>query len=219
MKAKRDRCLKNRQQWYNKTMKRYVIAITGASGPTLGVRVIREVAKQHETHIIMSRGALEIMHEETGTDWRAETPEGVLNKIKQDIDGPDIHYWDNKEMGASVASGSFRTDGMAVVPCSMKTLAGIAAGYAENLIQRAADVTIKEGRPLTLCPREMPLRPIHRENMLKLSRIGVRIAPPIPACYFGPKTLDDMVDFMAGKVLDTLDIPHNLYKPWEGRQS
>jgi 4-hydroxy-3-polyprenylbenzoate decarboxylase len=105
---------------------------------------------------------------------------------------------------------------MLVVPCSMKTLAGIANGYAHNLTERAADVTIKEGRPLLLSPREMPFSAIHLENMLKLARLGVKIAPPVPAFYQKPKRLDDIVDFVAGKILDSFGVSHDLFKRWGG---
>lgn len=103
---------------------------------------------------------------------------------------------------------------MFVVPCTMKTLAGIANGYANNLIERAADVTIKEGRPLLLAPREMPFSAIHLENMLKLSRIGVTIAPPVPAFYHKPESLDEVIDFMVGKWLDQFGIDHTLFTRW-----
>jgi flavin prenyltransferase len=104
---------------------------------------------------------------------------------------------------------------MLVVPCTMKTLSGIANGYANNLIERAADVTIKEGRQLLLSPREMPFSAIHLENMLKLARIGVRIAPPVPAFYHQPKDLDGVIDFIAGKILDSFGIEHELFKRWK----
>lgn len=198
-------------------MKKYIIAITGASGATLALRVLEAIAHGHEVHLIMSPQAMEIMFEETGVDWRSTNGTEIQNKIIQSVKGAAIHYWPDSELAAPIASGSFLVDGMVIVPCSMKTLAGVATGYAENLVQRAADVTIKEGRPLVLVPREMPLSTIHLENMLKLSRMGVRIAPPIPAFYQGPRTLEDMVDFLAGKILDTLGIEHTLYTRWSGR--
>ena len=179
--------------------------------------MLEAIAAEHEVHVIMSPEAMNIMHEEAGIDWCSGNPSDVLQKICHTVKGPQIHYWADTDMAAPVSSGSFQTDGMVVAPCSMKTLSGIAAGYAENLIQRAADVTIKEGRRLVLAPREMPFSAIHLENMLKLSRLGVRIAPPVPAFYQGPKTLEDMVDFMAGKLLDALGVQHMLYKRWEGR--
>ncbi len=120
------------------------------------------------------------------------------------------------DLAAPVSSGSFKTDGMFIVPCSMKTLSGVANGYTENLIQRAADVTIKEGRRLVMSPREMPFSAIHLENMLKLARLGVRIAPPVMGFYHGPKTIDDMVDFAAGKILDLMGIEHDIFRRWAG---
>ena len=107
------------------------------------------------------------------------------------------------------------TDGMLVVPCSMKSLSGIANGYANNLTERAADVTLKEGRPLLLCPREMPFSAIHLENMLKLSRLGVHILPAMPGFYNHPKTIEDMVDSIVGRALDLMGIENDLYKRWE----
>ena len=115
-----------------------------------------------------------------------------------------------------ISSGSFKTDGMFVVPCSMKTLAGIANGYASNLIVRAADVVMKEGRKLILSPREMPFNTIHLENMLKLSRMGVTIAPPIPAFYQKPENLDNIIEFVVGKLMDSAGIEHNLFTRWDG---
>jgi len=198
-------------------MNKYIVAITGASGAVLGLRVLEAIAAEHEVHVIMSPQAMEIMRDEAGLDWCSDDPSIVLEKICHAIQGPKIHYWSDTDMAAPVSSGSFQTDGMVVAPCSMKTLSGIASGYAENLIQRAADATIKEGRRLVLAPREMPFSSLHLENMLKLSRLGVRIAPPVPAFYQGPRTLEDMVDFLAGKLLDALGVHHMLYKRWEGR--
>jgi 4-hydroxy-3-polyprenylbenzoate decarboxylase len=181
-------------------MKRYVLGMAGASGPVLGVRVLRELVKSSEVHLIMSDVALSILKDESGIDWAPGKDAGTGERVREYFSSNNIHFWPEDDLWAPVASGSFLTDGMFVVPCSMKTLAGIAAGYADNLLLRAADVIIKEGGPLLLCPRETPLSPLHLENMLKLARIGVRIVPPVPAFYHRPENLEDMMDFLVGKM-------------------
>jgi 4-hydroxy-3-polyprenylbenzoate decarboxylase len=152
---------------------------------------------------------------ETGIDWTGKSESGITKKIQSHYSSKKVRYLSEDNLAAPISSGSFRTGAMFVVPCSMKTLSGIANGYANNLIERSADVVLKEGRKLILAPREMPLNAIHLENMLKLSRIGVTIAPPIPAFYQKPKSMDDIVDFVAGKLLDSADIDHTLFKRWE----
>ncbi|MDP2166742.1 MAG: UbiX family flavin prenyltransferase [Thermodesulfovibrionales bacterium] len=196
-------------------MKRYVIAITGATGSAIGIRVIGELLKEAEVHLIVSSGSFFIIQSETGMDWNAADANKVQAKIRRHFSTRRLFYWEGHNMAAPVSSGSFRTDGMLVVPCSMKTLSGIASGYANTLVERAADVTIKEGRMLLLSPREMPLSAIHLENMLKLARIGVKIAPPVAGFYHNPQSLDDMVDFFAGKILDAVGIQHTLFTRWE----
>ena len=126
------------------------------------------------------------------------------------------YVYDNKDLGAKISSGSFITDGMIILPCSMKTLSSIANGYDDNLISRTAGVMIKEGRKLVLSARETPLSPIHLENMLKLSRIGVRMVPPMPAFYNNPKTLDDIINHHIMKLLDQFNINYNKAKRWNG---
>lgn len=197
--------------------KRYILAITGASGPVLGVRLLQSIARHAEVHLVMSSMALEILRDESGIDWTAVNVQDTEKKIRRALKHKGIHCYHEHDLAAPISSGSFRTDGMFVVPCSMKTLAGIAVGYTENLVQRAADVTIKEGRLLVLAPREMPLSPIHLENMLKLSRIGVRILPPLLSFYNKPETVDDMVNFVVGKILDTAGIANDLFPRWTGR--
>lgn len=120
------------------------------------------------------------------------------------------------QIGACIASGSFLTEGMAVVPCSMSTLSGIAHGRSSNLLERAADVMLKEGRPLLVAPRETPLNTIHLENMLVLSKMGVAIVPPMPGFYHHPQTIEELVDFVVGKMLDRLRISNQLFTRWEG---
>lgn len=207
-------------------MKRFVLGISGASGPALGLRLLTELLKSSEVHLVATKDALQILHEESGIDLTGKTAEATGRKLRRYLKGEGLGVAEIKrlsvhgtgEMGAPVASGSFHTDGMLVVPCSMKTLSGIANGYANNLITRAADVTIKEGRTLVLSPRETPLSAIHLENMLKLARIGVRIVPPVMGFYHRPESTGDMLAFMAGKILDTAGVEHSLFKRWTGRE-
>ena len=197
-------------------MSKYVFALTGATGSILGIRVLREVVKNAEVHLLISSQAFSIILQETGNDWNGDTEKDVQTSVRKSLQSEKIYYYNEMDLAAPVSSGSFKTDGMFIVPCSMKTLSGVANGYTENLIQRAADVTMKEGRRLVLSPREMPFSAIHLENMLKLARLGVRIAPPVMGFYHGPKTIDDMVDFAAGKILDLMGIEHGIFRRWGG---
>ncbi len=196
-------------------MKSFVIAISGASGSIYGVRLVKELARSADNiYLCVSRQAFSIIKMETGADWAGKTEAAIEKKVRKYYSSNKIKYFGEGNLESPVASGSFKTDGMFVVPCSMKTLSGIAAGYANNLIERAADVVIKEGRKLIVAPREMPFNAIHLENMLKLARMGVTVAPPIPAFYQGPETIDDIVDFVVGKLLDSAGVTHNLFKRW-----
>ncbi len=195
-------------------MKKYVFALTGATGSIVGIRVLREVVKISEVHLVISSQSFPIIRQETGLDWYGDTAEDVQGKVRESLTSDNIHYYHEMDLAAPVSSGSFKTDGMFIVPCSMKTLSGIANGYTENLIQRTADVTIKEGRNLVISPREMPFSAIHLENMLKLARLGVKIAPPVMGFYHEPRTIEDMIDFAAGKMLDLMGIEHNIFKRW-----
>jgi len=193
-------------------MKKYILAITGASGSIIGIRLLDELARDSEVHLVISNAALQVIFSETGIDWLRNARTDIERKLNTD----KVFFYNDSELGAPIASGSFKTDGMFIVPCSMKTLSAVASGYANNLIERAADVMIKEGRPLLLSPREMPLSAIHLENMLKLARIGVRIVPPVPAFYHKPQTVEEMVDFIVGKILDSFNIENNIFKRWGG---
>lgn len=195
-------------------MKKYIFAISGASGSVIGVRVLSELLKTSEVHLIISAQSFSILKQEADIDWSGKTEADIEKKVRRYFDSKRIHCHSELNLAAPVSSGSFKTDGMLVVPCSMKTISGIANGYANNLIERAADVTIKEGRTLLLSPREMPFSAIHLENMLKLASLGVKIAPPVPAFYQKPKKIDDLVDFMAGKILDSIGIEHKLFRRW-----
>lgn len=197
-------------------MKRYVLAIAGASGSIFGIRVIENLIRKSEVHLIVSRQSFSIIKHETGIDWSGRSDVSIEKKIRTYFKSKRLYYHNEHNLAAPLSSGSFLTDGMLVVPCSMKTLSGIANGYANNLTERAADVTIKEGRPLLLSPREMPFSAVHLENMLKLARLGVKIAPPVPAFYGKPGNLDALVDFVTGKILDSFGIEHSLFKRWGG---
>lgn len=172
-----------------------LLAITGASGAAYGLRLL-EVLRQKgmQTECIVSDAAKKIIKHE-----------GL--KIPK--------CYGEKDIEAPFSSGSFNLDAMVVVPCSMKTLSAIASGFSHNLITRSADVAIKEKRKLILVPRETPLSAIHLENMLKLAKLGVVILPAMPGFYHMPKKIEDLVDFMVGKILDSLGIENELYKRWE----
>ena len=183
--------------------KRLIVAITGATGAIYGVRVLQRLRDAGaETHLVISRwGARTLLHE---TSWSREQVEALASATYAPAD-----------MGALISSGSFRTDGMIVAPCSAKTLAAIAHGTGDTLIHRAADVVLKERRRLVLVVRETPLSEIHLENMLKLSRMGAVMLPPVPAFYTHPVTIDDVVDQTVARVLDQFGIETTAPR-WDG---
>jgi 4-hydroxy-3-polyprenylbenzoate decarboxylase len=213
-------------------MKRFVLAITGASSSILGIRLLEELLKVSEVHLIISSNTFSIIRDEIksyesgvisqelvrvvdrATEFGKQGADKIEDIFRKHFKTERLFFYDDRYLWSPVASGSFKTDGMLVVPCSMKTLSSIANGYASNLIERAADVTIKEGRPLLLSPREMPFSAIHLENMLKLSRLGVKIAPPVIAFYHNPQKISDIIDFIVGKILDAFGIEHELFKRW-----
>ncbi|HVR71828.1 MAG TPA: UbiX family flavin prenyltransferase [Vicinamibacteria bacterium] len=186
--------------------RRLVVGITGATGTILGVRLLQALRRTDvETHLVVSRwGARTLLH---------ETPHS-LDEVRRLA----TRSYPENDQGAAVSSGSFLTLGMVVVPCSVRTLAAVAHGHCENLVQRAADVVLKERRRLVLAVRETPLSDIHLENMLKLSRMGAVIAPPLPAFYTRPKTLDDVVDHTVARLLDLFGI-HLDGARWSGEMA
>ena len=184
-------------------MMKIVVGITGASGAAYGIAVLKHLKSCGiESHLVMSPWAHRTIVLETDLD-----PARVVKLASCNYPAED--------MAAPLASGSFSHNGMIIAPCSMKTLAAIACGYSGNLIARAADVTIKEGRRLVLLTRETPLSPIHLENMLKLARCGVVIMPPVPALYHGPATVEEVVNQTAGRALALLGIQNDLYPRWK----
>ena len=202
----------------------YTIAITGASGSIYGVRLLRYLAEEkHTIYLTVTKEGSLILKEEVGFDWQyheieKETEIDIGKKIKRDLRlrESNLHYFKEDNLSAPISSGSVKVESMVVIPCSMKTLSGIACGYANNLVERAADVMLKEGRTLILVPRETPLNTIHLRNMLMLSEMGVKIIPAMPAFYSCPEKIDDLIDFIVGKVLDSLGIKNNLFKRWKG---
>ncbi len=186
-------------------MKRLVIGMSGSSGVIYGIRMLEALAQdpEVETHLILSQAAK--MNIGIETEWSVADVEALADEVHN-----------NKNIGASIASGSYKTGGMIVVPCSMKTLSGIANSYAENLIIRAADVMLKERRQLVIVPRESPLHTGHCELMLKASQIGAIICPPSPAFYTSPKTVDDIINHTVARVLDLFDIETDNLKRWQG---
>jgi 4-hydroxy-3-polyprenylbenzoate decarboxylase len=199
-------------------MSKYIVAVSGASGSAYGLAVIRGLADAgHEVIITASREGVSIMKDETGVDISGKSGNAAAKTIADalKLKGDLLSFYPEDDMYAPIASGSFGTAGMVIAPCSMKTLAGVANGYANNLIERAADVMLKERRPLVLIPRETPLSAIHLENMLKLARLGVHILPAMPGFYNKPKTIQDIIDQLAGRALDLLGIDNNLYKRWK----
>jgi polyprenyl P-hydroxybenzoate/phenylacrylic acid decarboxylase-like protein len=186
---------------------RIIVAMTGATGAIYGIRLLEELTNLGvESHLVLSRWAEATIVKETG---RTARQVALMASV--------LHSRDN--LGAVIASGSFRHDGMIIAPCSMKTLSAIRHGYGEGLIPRAADVTLKERRRLVLVVRETPLNDIHLENMLALSRMGAIIAPPVPAFYSSPQTIDDLVGHTIGRVLDLFGLELLQLQRWNGMRS
>ena len=185
--------------------KRLIVAITGATGSVYGVRILAalQAAAQIETHLIISSSGF--LTAATELDMPRSELEALADVVHSD-----------KDIGASIASGSFRTDGMIVAPCSMKTLAAIATGFADTLVARAADVVLKERRRLLLLTRETPLNLVHLRNMVTVTEMGGIIFPPVPSFYAKLENLDAMVDQTVGRVLDLFDVDAGLVRRWQG---
>jgi flavin prenyltransferase len=186
-------------------MRRLIVGMTGATGAIFGVRILEALKDcDVESHLVISNWARRTIEHETPYT------------VKQVCALANV-YHNSANMAAKISSGSFITDGMVVIPCSMRTLSGIAHGYGEHLIHRAADVILKERRRLVLVVRESPLSELHLENMLKLARAGASIIPPMPAFYNHPKSIDDIVDLIVARVLDQFGITARFAKRWDGK--
>ncbi|NHZ89746.1 UbiX family flavin prenyltransferase [Massilia sp. CCM 8733] len=185
--------------------RRLVVAITGATGAVYGVRLVRQLAATPgiETHLIVSDAAVLTLHQELGMQRReVEALAHVVHK--------------NRDVGASIASGSFQSDGMVIAPCSMKTLASVALGLSDNLIARAADVVLKERRRLVLMVRETPFNLAHLRNMTAVTEMGGVIFPPLPSFYHKPESIDEMVDHTVARVMDLFGVVHTMAPRWAG---
>jgi 4-hydroxy-3-polyprenylbenzoate decarboxylase len=183
-------------------MRRLVVGISGATGAIYGIRLLEALSETDiETHLVVSQAAEKTIHMETS--WKIEEVKALAHSC-----------YDTRDVGANIASGSFLCDGMVVIPCAIKTLSGIANSYNDNLLVRAADVTIKEKRKLVVVVRETPFHKGHLRLMMNLADLGATILPPIPAFYCLPQTIDDIVNHLVGKVLDMFHIEHNLFKRW-----
>lgn len=185
---------------------RLVVALTGASGQIYGIRMLEVLRETDvEVHLVISPSAEKNI--EIETDYSVEDVKMLADYV-----------YDYADVGAAIASGSFKHDGMAIVPCSIKTASSIAYSIASNLIVRAADVTLKEKRRLVLAVRETPLHLGHLSTLMRLAEIGAVVFPPVPAFYSRPKSVDDIVNHTVGRILDFFEVEHDLYKPWESEK-
>ncbi len=186
--------------------RRFIVGISGASGAVYGVRLLQVLNEMPdiETHLVVSDAG-----------WRNVAQEHGLERAAIEALAHQVH--DVRNVGAALASGSFQCSGMVIAPCSMRTLAAVAHGLSDNLITRTADVMLKERRRLVLMVRESPLHLVHLRNMVSVTEMGGIVCPPLPAFYLQPKTVADMVDFSVARVLDLLEVPHNLTARWQGQ--
>ncbi len=190
-------------------MKKIVIGITGASGSIYAKRMIEVLASQDITvHVISTDTGKKVFHYEIGIKL-----ESWISELQKTY--PHVKLEDNQNLFAGVASGSYGFDAVIILPCSMGTMAEISHGLSSNLLCRAADVALKESRDLIIVPRETPLNTIHLENMCHLSKVGAKIIPAMPGFYHHPQTMDDLINFVVGKILGYLKIEHQLFKTWE----
>jgi flavin prenyltransferase len=195
------------------------LAITGASGALYAVRTMAALlARGARVEVVISDYGRRLLHDELGDAASADRLMPYLTaKYGEGVAAGTIVLHSNRDLGATLASGSHGCSGMAIVPCSMKTLAGVAHGLSRNLVERAADVMLKERRRLVIVPRETPMSLPQLKNMVSCAEAGAMILPAMPAFYQQPKNLDDLADFMAGKILSALGFEHDLYPPWTGR--
>jgi 4-hydroxy-3-polyprenylbenzoate decarboxylase len=203
-------------------MGKYIVGITGASGSIYAIRLIEALLKQnHEIFVTFTKAGLLVINQELDLNLlNFNTESEITHALKKyfplEENYGNITYYDINHIGATIASGSFRTDGMIIIPCSMSTVSAIANGASNDLLERAADVILKEKKKLIVVPRETPLSQIHLQNLLILAQNNVQIVPPMPAFYHKPQTIDDLVNFTVGRILDQLGVEHELFNRWQG---
>ncbi len=186
-----------------------MVGLTGASGIVYGIRLVEELLKRDfEVHLVVSNPAKLVLEHELSWDFS----DSISTTFQQKLSNNNLFIYNNSDIAAPIASGSFLVESMIVIPCTMSTVSNIANGTSNSLLERAADVVLKERKSLIIVPRETPLSSIHLKNMLALSDMGVHIIPAMPAFYNHPQNIEDMIDFVVGKVLDSLKIEHGLYK-------
>ena len=203
----------------NARPRRFTVAITGASGALYAVRTLAALLEQGcDLDVVASDYGRRLLRDELGDGAAVERLLPYLEaRYGAGVKNGHVDFHSNRDLGATIASGSRVTDGMVIVPCSMKTLAGVAHGLSRNLIERAADVVLKERRPLIIVPRETPMSLPQLRNMVLCAEAGAMVLPAMPAFYQLPKTLDDLADFIAGKILAALGFEHGLYPSWTGQ--
>ena len=199
-------------------VRRVAVGITGASGALYAVRTVAALLSAGaEVELVVSDFGRRLLRDELGETASVDAlPAYLLNRYGESVQAGTLTVHSNRDVGASIASGSYVCESMVIVPCSMKTLAGVAHGLSRTLIERAADVMLKERRPLVVVPRETPMSLPQLRNMVACAEAGAMVLPAMPAFYQGPRTLDDLGDFMAGKIVSALGFAHQLYPPWTG---
>lgn len=203
-------------------MGKYIVGITGASGSIYADRFIRQLLKyDHQVILIITEAGKKVLKQELNLDLSVslseeQTESCLRGHFSFENYAGNLKYYDIGRIGAAIASGSFPVDGMIILPCSMATVSAIANGASNNLLERAADVILKEGRKLIVVPREAPFNTIHLQNLLLLAQSNVRIIPASPSFYHLPETIEELVGFFVGRILDQLEIEHDFIKRWEG---
>lgn len=198
----------------NQMTRHYIVAITGASGSVYGLRLVTELLRSGQrVSLILTSAGRQVLKHEVGLDWSAEIKQ-QRHQVQEHFASIAVDCLALDDFWSGAASGSNAADAMIVVPCSMGTAGRIAAGLSGNLLERAADVMLKERRPLIMVPRETPFNTIHLENLLRLAQAGAVVLPAMPGFYHGPESVADLVDFVVGKILDQLKIENGLFERW-----